>query len=42
MTADTLSNIYHNPNRAYSLGGVKRLFKRARQLHVQGITRQTN
>ena len=41
MSAEDLSKIYHDPNYPGSLRGVDRLLRRARQLHVPGVTRQT-
>ena len=41
MSAKALSKIYHNLKNPGSLGGVGRLFRRARQLHFPGVTRQT-
>ena len=41
MSAEVLSKIYHDPKDPGSLGGVERLLRRARQLHVPGVTRQT-
>ena len=41
MSAKTLSKICHNPKDPGSLGGVNRLLRRARQLHVPGATRKT-
>ena len=41
MSAEALNNIYHNPNDPGSLGGVERLLRRAKQLHVPSSTRQT-
>ena len=41
MSAKTLSKIYHNPKDPGSLGGVEWLLRRARQLHVPGVSRQT-
>ena len=40
MSAEDLSKIYHDPKDPGSLGGVERLLRRARQLHVPGATRQ--
>ena len=41
MSAEVLSKIYHDPKDPGSLGGVERLLRRARQLHVPGVTRKT-
>ena len=41
MSAKTLSKIYHDPKDPGSLGGVERIFRRARQLHVPGATYKT-
>ena len=41
MSAEALSKIYHDPKDPGSLGGVKRLLRRAKQLHVPGSKRQT-
>ena len=41
MSAEVLRKIYHNLNDPGSLGGVERLLRRTRQLHVPGVTRQT-
>ena len=41
MTAEALSRIYHNPIDHEYLDGVKRLLRRARQLHVPDAMRQT-
>ena len=38
MSAETLSKIYHDPKDPGSLGNVKRLLQRARQLHVPIVT----
>ena len=41
MSVEALSRIYHDPKDPGSLGGVERLLRRARQLHVPGVTRKT-
>ena len=41
MSTEVLSKIYHDPKDPGSLGGVERLLRRARQLHVPCATRQT-
>ena len=41
MSAEVLNKIYHDPKDPGSLGGVERLLRRARQLHVAGVTRRT-
>ena len=41
MSAKVLSKIYHDPKIPGSLSGVERLLRRARQLHVPGVTRKT-
>ena len=41
MSAKALSKIYHNFKYPGSLGGVKRLLKRVKQLYVPGDSRQT-
>ena len=41
MSAEVLSKIYHELKDPGSLGGVKRLLRRARQLHVPGVTRKS-
>ena len=41
MSAEVLSKIYHDPKEPVSMRGVERLLRRARQLHVQGVTRKT-
>ena len=41
MSAEVLSKIYHDPKDPGSLGGVERPLRRARQLHVPGLTRKT-
>ena len=41
MSAKALSKIYHDPKDPGSLGGVERLLRRAKQLHVPGATQQT-
>ena len=41
MSAEVLSKIYHDPKDPGSLGGVNRLLRRARQLHVSGVTRKS-
>ena len=41
MTTEALNRIYHDPHDPGSLGGVDRLLRRAKQLHVPGATRQT-
>ena len=41
MSAEVISQIYHDPKDPGSLGGVKRLLRRARQLHVPGVARKT-
>ena len=38
MLAEALSKIYHDPKDP--LGGINRLLRRARQLHVPGVTRK--
>ena len=40
-SAKTLSKIYHNPKDSDSLNKVERLLKRARQLNIPGVSRQT-
>ena len=41
MSAEPLIKIYHDPKDPGSLGGVDRLMRRARQLQVPGVSRQT-
>ena len=41
MSTKALSKIHHDPKDPGSLYGVERLLQRARQLHVQGVTRKT-
>ena len=41
MSAEVLCKIYHDPKDPESLGGVKRLLRRARQLYLPGVTRKT-
>ena len=41
MSAMALSKIYHHPKDPDSLEEIERLFRRARELHVLGLTRQT-
>ena len=41
MSAEVLSKIYHDPKDPRSLGGVERLLRHARQLHVSGVTRKS-
>ena len=41
MSAKALSKIYHNPKDPGSLGGVERVLRRARQLNVPDVSRQT-
>ena len=41
MSAEVLSKIYHHPKDLESLGGVERLLRRARELHVPGVTRKS-
>ena len=41
MFAEVLSKIYHDPKDPGSLGGVSRLWRRARQLYVPGVTRKS-
>ena len=41
MSADVLTKIYHDPKDPGSLGGVERLLRRAKQLHVPGATQKT-
>ena len=41
MSTEVLSKINHDPKDPGSLGGVERLLRRARQLHVPGVTRKT-
>ena len=40
MSTDGLTNIYHDLNYPGSLGGVEQLLRRARHLHVPGVSRQ--
>ena len=40
MFIEALKRIYHDPYDPGSLGSVDRLFRRARQLHIQGATRK--
>ena len=41
MSADVLSKIYHDPKDPGFLGGVERLLRRARQLHVPNVKRKS-
>ena len=41
MSAEVLSKIYNDPKNPGSLGDVERLLRRARQLHVSGVTRKS-
>ena len=41
MSSEVLSKIYHDPKDPGSLGVVERRLRRARQLHVPGVTRKT-
>ena len=41
MSAEVLGRIYHDPKDSGSLGGVERLLRRARQLHVRGVTQKS-
>ena len=41
MSAEILSKIYHDPKDSGYLGGVERLLRRARQLHVPNVTRKS-
>ena len=41
MSAKVLGRIYHDPKDPYSLGGVERLLRRGRQLHVTGVTQKS-
>ena len=41
MSAEVLSKIYNNLKNPGSLGSVKRLLRRARQINVPGVTRKT-
>ena len=38
---NTLAEIYHSPGDPGSLGGAERLFRRAKELHIPGVTRQS-
>ena len=41
MSAEVLSKVYHDPKDPGSLGGVKRLLRRARKLYFPGVTRKS-
>ena len=41
MSANVLSKIYHDSKDSGSLGVVERLWRRARQLHVPGVTQKS-
>ena len=41
MSAEVLGRIYHDPKKPGSLGGVERFSRRARQLHVPGVTQKS-
>ena len=41
MFAEAVSKIYQDPKDPGSLGGVERLLRRAKQLHVSSVTRKT-
>ena len=41
MSAKVLSKIHYDPKNPGSLGGVKRLLRRARELHVTGVTQKS-
>ena len=41
MSIKALKQIYHDPQNPGSLGGADRLYRRAKELHIPNVTRQS-